>query len=97
MFLDPFQTCALSRSVHLEAVYLEALLYHLILQSHNRLIFKEIYLMKSFSMKIPLHLKTFWTISKLFVAIFSILDTFICQPAFLGRSRSTPFFCALSR
>ena len=27
MFLDPFQKRALSRSVHLEAVYLEALLY----------------------------------------------------------------------
>ena len=28
MFLDPIQKRALSRSVHLEAVYLEALLYH---------------------------------------------------------------------
>ena len=46
---------------------------------------------------IPLHLKSFWAISELFVSTFSILDTFICQPAFLGRSRSTPFFCALSR
>ena len=27
MFLDPIQKLALSRSVHLEAVYLEALLY----------------------------------------------------------------------
>ena len=28
MFLEPIQKRALSRSVHLEAVYLEALLYH---------------------------------------------------------------------
>ena len=36
-FLDPIQKRALSRSVQLEAVYLEALLYHKIDSENSRL------------------------------------------------------------